>query len=148
MGYNPAFAEIKTNMQTTATLTKSCSLSASPMDFGVIKPAPTGVTNITGTITSICSKGSYPFISINGGQSGDYRDRKMVGNNSNNTDNLSYNIYVDSGGYVIFGDETNSGTALSGKGIYRDLIIYGKIPLNQYVRPDIYTDNLIVTFAY
>ena len=46
------------------------------------------------------------------------------------------------------GTASTSTVGLTGTGADQTSTVYGKLSLNQYVKPDTYTDNLTVTLSY
>lgn len=135
------------NFQATATLNSSCVVTATNVAFGTITPAATGDATATGTVTSRCSKYVAYSLSINGG-TGSITARTMAGT-SGNTDKLNYNLYTDVGTTQVWGDGTTGAkVSLTGTGSTQNSTVYGKLSLNQYIKPDTYTDNLTVTLSY
>ena len=145
-----AFAGTATaTFQATATLNSACTVSASTVSFGAITPAATGTAAATGTVTSTCSNNVPYTLAINGGVSADISARTMAGAASGNTDKLAYNLYTESAATNIWGDGVKGKTVgLTGTGIAQTSTVYGQLSLNQYLKPDTYTDNLTVTLAY
>ena len=48
-----------------------------------------------------------------------------------------------------YGDGTTGAkVSLTGTGSTQNSTVYGKLSLNQYIKPDTYTDNLTVTLSY
>lgn len=137
------------NFQTTATLGASCSVSASDINFGAITPAETGEASANGSVTATCSKGLPVSIAISAGNSGTFAQRTM-GGTGGNTDKLAYNLYTMSNNGSVWGDKTEgtSTIGMNGTGIAQTKTIYGILALNQYLKPDTYTDNLTVTLSY
>lgn len=137
------------NFQSTATVSSSCSISATNVAFGTVTPAATGSATATGTITSRCSNAVAYTMAINAG-SGTLASRTMAGGVAGNTDKLAYNLYTDAGATQVWGDgsASTSTVGLTGTGADQTSTVYGKLALNQYVKPDTYTDNLTVTLAY
>ncbi len=136
------------NFQATATLNSSCVVTATTVAFGTITPAATGDATATGTVTSRWSNNVAYSPSINGG-TGTIAARTMGGAAVGNNDKLNYNLYTDAGATQVWGDgTTGSKVSLTGTGATQTSTVYGKLSLNQYIKPDSYTDNLTVTLAY
>lgn len=137
------------NFQSTATLSSSCLVSATNVNFGTITPAATGTTAATGTITSTYSKDVSYTLKMSSGFSSDVMARTMWGT-PGNTDKLSYNLYTEVAATNIWGDGSGSSVKvnLTGTGTSQSSTVFGQLPLNQYLKPDTYTDNLSVTLAY
>lgn len=139
-----------TNFQSTATLSSSCVVSATTLAFGVITPASTGVNKSTSNINVLCTKDTSYTLALSTGN-GTYAQRHMVGTNGN-TNKLNYNIYVDSSYPFsdIWGDGTNNTANVweISSGTTFNHVVYGVLPLNQYLQPDNYSDNLTVSLTY
>ncbi len=78
----------------------------------------------------------------------------MVGSNGN-TDKLNYSLKFISGlTYVNWGESTSIGdpdkvkSVLFNYGTALTHTIYARIPSNQYIKPDVYSDNLTVIVTY
>lgn len=145
-----AFAGTATaTFQVTATVSSACTVAATNVAFGSITPAATGTAAATGTLTSTCTKTTPYTLSINAG-AGTFAQRTMAGGTSGNTDKLNYNLYTSNAYTSVFGDGTTStaNVSLVGTGAAQTTTVYGQLPLNQYLKPDTYSDTLTVTLAY
>ncbi|WP_423778032.1 spore coat protein U domain-containing protein [Delftia acidovorans] len=149
-GAGPPAQNATATFQVTASVSATCVISATNVAFGAITPAATGTATTTGTITSTCTKTTPYTLALNAG-GGTIAARTMAGGTAGNTDKLAYNIYTDAGATLIFGDGTagnGSTVGLTGTGAAQTTTIYGQSSLNQYVKPDAYSDNLTVTMTY
>lgn len=136
------------NFQVNATVQPTCVITATNVDFGAITPAATGSVPSTGTVTTTCTKTTAYTLTLSSG-SGSITSRKMSGATAGNLDGLLYNIYKDSGRTIVFGDGTSGQTITGlGTGVAETTTIYGSVDLNQYIRPDTYSDSLTVTLTY
>ena len=145
-----AFAGSATaNFQVTATVSASCAVSATNVAFGTITPAATGTAAATGTITSTCTKTTPYTLNLNAGNSGVFTGRTMAGS-TGNTDALAYNLYTESAYTNVFGDNSTGtkNVGLTGTGAAQTTTVYGSLSLNQYLKPDTYSDTLTVTLSY
>ena len=146
-----AFAGTATaSFQATATLTSSCTISATNVAFGTFTPtAASTMLNGSGTITSTCSNAVPYTLNINAGN-GTFAARSMKGSATGNTDVLGYNLYTDNTYTNVFGD-ASTGTknaALTGTGSAQTTNVYGQLNESQFITPDNYVDNLTVTLKY
>lgn len=149
--FSQAFAEEgTTNIQSSATLNPTCLISASNINFGVISTSPSGEQPATGIISLICNKDQPYRISVGAGKSGVVTARTMVGADINNTDTLKYNLYIDTETTQYLGDAFKGGFSITGQasGSMQAITIYSKLSLNQYLKPDIYSDNLTIKVDY
>ena len=138
---------VNTPLEASATISSSCLISATNVSFGTVTPAATGDVSATGTIKAHCTNGTAYKITISAGSSSDANARKMAGT-SGNTDKFAYNLYSDAGYSQVWKATEVDGIAGVGTGAEQSLNVYAKAPLNQYLKPDTYTDSLTVTLAY
>lgn len=142
-------ATASATFQVTATVNSACIVSATNVAFATVTPAATGNTTATGTITSTCTKTTPYTLAISAGNSGDIANRTMTGATSGNADKLAYNLYTSNTHATVWGETVGLNTVgLTGTGTAQASTIFGKLPLNQYLKPDTYSDNLTVTLAY
>lgn len=141
-------ASTSANFQTTATLNGACVISATNVAFGAVTPSATGNATANGIVTYTCSRGIVGDVSISAGSSGDGFNRKMSGSNGN-TDKLAYALTTNNGVDTSSGGETGTyfGSFL-GSGAAKTITVTGTMALNQYLKPDAYTDSLTVTLSY
>lgn len=135
--------------QVTATVNSACVIAATNVAFGTVTPAATGTLAAQGTITSTCTKTTPYTLAISGGTSNDVSARKMAPGSTDNADKLAYNLYTSNAYTTPWGETIGTNTVgLTGTGAAQTSTVFGRLDLNQYLRPDTYTDNLTVTLAY
>lgn len=135
------------NMQTTANVTSSCQLDTwTNVVFGSIAINNTDYT-ANEAFNVICTKGSSWTVSVGSGN-GVQTNRYMLGQNS--SDKLYYNLYTDTSYTTIYGDGTQATSTFSGtgNGNAQTNIIQVKMAPNQFVTPDNYSDNIVLTINY
>lgn len=138
------------NFQATASLNGACTVLVNNISFGAVTPSLTGEATATGEVKYKCTKGMTYTLSISKG-SGTVSDRKMKGSLG---DELAYNISTSDSNdpFDLWGNGTAGGDGviyqMQGKGVEESLPIYGKLPLNQFVRPDTYSDTLAESMTY
>ncbi|RYF34641.1 MAG: SCPU domain-containing protein [Comamonadaceae bacterium] len=130
-----------------ATVTKSCVVSATPLNFGPVDGAP-GSVNIDGqsTISVTCSRPTPYTVALapqNGATTGVGLLRGVTGGN---TDTIPYRLFSNAGRTVPWGSSGNlvGGT---GTGLAQSLTVYGRVP-NANVTPDDYLDIVTVNVSY
>ena len=113
------------------------------LDFGAYSVFG-GVANSTTTGAVRCIGNLDVTISASTGAAGVFNPRKMSGT-------ASYNVYIDAGRTLIWGD----GTGGSNKDPFTNvgtqtwtITEYGRVPAAQDLAPGIYNDSLTVTVAY
>lgn len=142
-----AATPVTANLNTSATISSSCQIAATDVNFGTVTPAATGDAVATGKITATCTNGTGYHITISAGNSGDETQRTMKGA-TGNTDAFKYNLYSDAAHAQVWKSAELQGVAGTGNGDKQELTVYGKASLNQYLKPDTYNDTLTVTLAY
>jgi spore coat protein U-like protein len=125
----------------------TCTVSATPVAFGVYPPFSGTATTSTGTVTVHCVGAASIVIALSTGGGGSYANREMTIGASN----LAYQLYSDSALTMIWGNGTAGTVTVSARqtGTSTDnYTVYGRIPVLQGVRPGAYTDTITVTVTY
>lgn len=139
------------NLSVTATVSATCSVSTSPVAFGVYNPAATSDATTTGTVTVTCTSGTGYTVSLdagaNPGTPTDINTRRMKANTS---DYLPYQLYQESAHTTAWGDAVSGTilTAQTGDGSAQNISVYGVVTKNQYVPTGSYVDTVLVTVTY
>jgi len=143
---------ITTTFAVTATVQKTCAVSANPLAFGTYTPGGGALTANT-TLSVRCTKTTPYTVSLNAGTTtgGTLAQRLMAGGG----DTLQYNLYTTAALATVFGDGTGSSATLGGTGsgvnTANTVTVYGQLPdsaANQAVTPTNYGDTITVTVAY
>ncbi|MDH6077997.1 spore coat U domain-containing protein [Chrysosporum ovalisporum FSS-45] len=153
----PAMAGTATsNVQVTATVPVSCTISANTIAFGNYDPIGTNATaplEGTGTLTTTCTNGSAVVVTLGQGNnpeasSTDAGPQRRLGNGISGDDNdfLSYKIFTEGGG--IWGNTTDSSVTVSGTGQQVNTTIYAIILPAQNVSSGNYTDTVTATIDF
>lgn len=162
---SPTFAgTIDSNFAVNATVEPVCYLTAQDINFGVVDiKAP---TNSIGVVKIRCTSIQAHDLALSHGHSNNQLQRTMLG--QANLDLLKYNIFTTPSYDTIIGDGANGTThpiygksngrdffgSLYGRPLYQSMTgdiefyLYGQIFENQYVAPDNYKDNLMITLTY
>jgi spore coat protein U-like protein len=141
----PALATLAVAQLLAVEATASCSVDLEPVAFGTIditrNEAGTGKVKVT------CDQpGSY-FVGIGTG-SGGQGGRRMEGPNGSR---LDYDLYLDPGHQVVWGDGVSTGQAASGSndGSKADTYtIHGLVPAQPGKPAGSYVDSLVVTVEF
>ncbi len=145
-----AFADTTSaNFQSSATLTNSCVVSTTNIDFGVLTATP---NQSQSTITSRCTRGTIYNFNISAGNSADYTARSLKASTQGNNDVVLYNLYTDNS-YAsdkVWKDTGwGMGSLVTGTGSEQTFTVYAKVGTNQHlVKPDSYSDTLTLTLYY
>ncbi|RZI94401.1 MAG: SCPU domain-containing protein, partial [Variovorax sp.] len=130
-----------------ATVTKSCVVTATPLNFGPVDGLP-GSVNIDGqsTISVKCSRPTPYTVALtpqNGNAAGAGVLRAVTGGN---TDTVPYRLFSNAGRTVPWGNSGNT-VGGTGTGLAQSLPVYGRVP-NANVTPDDYLDIVTVNVSY
>lgn len=141
-----------TNNAKAAPPTGLCSVTTTPVAFGVYDISLATPTNSTGTITVTCDVVPKPNVIISIGPttapSSGFNPRTMkFGVNL-----LNYNLYTDAAYSLIWGDGTLGTNTVTLPAVPRNTpkvtTVYGRITAGQDVVPGVYGETLTVTITY
>ncbi len=130
-----------------ATVTTSCNVSASNLNFGSAGGLSTNV-DATTTVTPQCTSGTPFNVGLNAGTGtgATVASRKMT---SAGGGLISYILYINSSRTTVWGNtvgtDTQSGT---GTGSNQALTVYGRVPPQTTPAPATYNDTIVVTVTY
>ena len=131
-----------------------CNVSATGVSFGAYDVFSVTPLDSTGSVTVSCDEAPAPVVVITigpSGVSGGFNPRAL--GHSSLPDRLNYNLFVDPGMSVAWGDGT-AGTStvtlpkVKKKQPPRVTTIYGRIPARQDVSVGNYSDRLTVTITW
>lgn len=140
-------ATTSTTFQVSATVLASCSVSATDLAFGDYDPLSGTPLDATSTVTVNCTTGTPYKIQLSAGigSGATTTVRKMT----NGADTLNYGLYQESSHTTNWGDTTDTDTVnATASTAPADHIVYGRIPINQNVPANTYTDTVTVTVNY
>lgn len=135
-----------------ATVVKSCLVSADPLDFGSADGV-VSATNIdsTTTIRVTCSKSTAYNVLLIPSNSNTGGSGVMTGQTSGNTDTVPYRLYSNAGRTTAWGSLAANGLSVAAAdvtGTTQSLTVYGRVPGLPNVRPDNYKDTVTVNVTY
>lgn len=135
----------------------SCTVSTTPVAFGVYNPASPTSLDSDGSVAFSCGglvggQVTYDITLGKGVNSASFSPRKMASGAAL----LSYDLYTSSARSSIWGDGTGGSqkisgalTILPGGGATLNAVVYGRIPGSQpAVRAGTYSDTVVVTVTY
>ena len=146
----PAFAQTaSTNLSVSATVTKNCTISTSPVAFGSYDPVGVNATADlagTGSVTVTCTKGAGTRIDLGLGANASGTTRRMAGG----TDYLTYELYSDSGHTTVWGSGAAAGNTIGAAPNKnpRTVTVYGLVPAGQDVGAASYADTVLATINF
>jgi spore coat protein U-like protein len=134
----------------------SCTVTATPVAFGVYDPLLSTPRTATGGVTLRCTatgaaESVRSTIALSTGGSGSYALRSLF----SGTERLDYNLFLNSSFTTIWGDGTAGsrvGTANlnipAGQSRTANRTIYGRIPALQSPAAGAFGDTIVVTVTY
>lgn len=122
----------------------ACTIVVQPVLFGNYDIFNSAPLSSTGLIDVTCDSVADTYAIALSAGIGSYSQRKMM----NGGYRLDYNLYVDSGHTLIWGDGTAGTSLVNGSGLFTSFSIYGLVPALQSVHVGNYTDNLVVTVTF
>jgi spore coat protein U-like protein len=142
-------ATASTTFAVQASILSACSLTATPLVFGVYSPTGGGNIDNTSVVSVFCTVGTSFTLKLNiGTGGGTYATRTL----SNGSDTLNYNLYTTSGRTTVWGDGTASTGTVTGSGTglltASTHTVHGRLPPGQDVPPGSYQSVVTVTLEY
>ncbi|MDH6103524.1 spore coat U domain-containing protein [Chrysosporum ovalisporum ANA283AFssAo] len=144
------------DVEVTATVPVSCTISANPIAFSNYDPIGTHATAglyAPGSLITTCTNGSAVVVTLSQGNnpevsSTDAEPQRRLWNGISGDDNdfLSYEIYAGDGG--TWGNTPDSSVTVSGTGQQVNTTIHAVIPPAQNVSSGNYTDTVTATIDF
>lgn len=147
VSYSAAAVEATGQLDVTASVSASCSVGVSTMDFGTITSAALsgGDQTGTGTVNVICAN-TQPYTIFLDLDTSETNTARIMALTSDATETLTYALYSDSG-YATPIDGT-TGIDETGTGSNLATTIYGKIFATSTAVPGDYTDTVNIRVVY
>jgi spore coat protein U-like protein len=136
-----------------ATVSPTCAVTTSPVNFGAYHPAAKAPTDATGLLVITCTEGVFFDIALDAGAypsiPGDAATRRMTRIERGRS--LPYALFADSVRTTLWGSAYNTTQRFfthAGNGAAHDYPVYGRIDAGQYVPAGLYADTVIATLTY
>ncbi len=135
----------------TATVPKSCKVSATDLNFGTV-PNPVTASNIVSqsTVTVTCSAGTPYTVALRPSNNATNGVGQMLpsGTLPGNTDKVPYQLYRNAARTSPWGAQTGVNTAAgTGTGAGQAYTVYGRVPTTNFFA-DSYRDTVTVSVTY
>jgi spore coat protein U-like protein len=148
-------ATATSNLSVTATVSDNCLISTTAVAFGAYDPIGANKAAdklATGTVSTTCTSGSAPVITLGqganaaGGSSDPVPLRRMAAG----AGRLAYFLYQDTGpSTTVWGNTAGTAPAsVAGDGTLQAVNVYGIIPMDQQVIAGSYTDTVVATVTF
>jgi spore coat protein U-like protein len=142
------------NLSVTSAISANCTISTAAVAFGAYDPVVTNAAsplNGTGTITTTCTGGASPVITLGQGASagGGSTDAAPVRRMASGSDRMSYALYQDSGRTTVWGNTAGTApSAVAGTGVAQNVTVYGQIAAGQNLPAGSYADTVVATVTF
>jgi len=134
------------------TLTSSCSISASTLNFGSAVGLLTSAVNGSTTVAVTCSNSTPYNVGLDAGTvtGSTVAARLMAGTTAGNTGTtMSFELYQDSGRSTVWGNTVGTNTVSgTGNGSAQSITVYGQVPTQTTPKPDTYQTTITATVTY
>jgi spore coat protein U-like protein len=133
-----------------STALADCSVSVQGgLGFGAYDVFSTTPLDTTGTVAYRCENKDHGIrITLGRGSSPTFRPRMLV----NGSDGLAYNLFLDAGRTLIWGDQAEGTQAYTihnpPNNQWIELTIYGRIPAGQDVGAGAYSDTITIAIDF
>ncbi len=131
-----------------ATITKSCTVTATALDFGTVNGFLSANVDQTTALQTTCTSGTAYKIGLDNGQNAVGTTRRMAGPAG---EYAAYELYRDSNRTLRWGNDTTNGTDTvndSGNGLAKTNTIYGRVAPQATPAPGSYSDTITVNVTY
>lgn len=146
-----AFADEAANVQVSATVNTTCTITGGNLEFGQYDTLDTNPDFAQLALRVACTQGTTNQIELDegthaaAGSTAAAPARRLDGANG---DFLSYDLYTDAGRTDVWGGGASSNAYAAADADEHDSIIYGKITERQDVVSGTYTDTVIATILF
>jgi len=141
-------SQASTTIAVSATVNKSCTISATGLAFAAYQDAQTSTDTGTATLSIICTNTTPYTVALDKGTTtgGTVSARLMT----NGTTTLAYDLYTTAAATTVWGDGTTGTSTESGtgSGATQTLTVYGQIAAGLDPAPGSYTDTVTATVTY
>jgi spore coat protein U-like protein len=139
-----------TQLTVTATVSKNCTITTAPVNFGAYDPVAANATaplDGIGTVTVTCTKGAPAKVGLSVGSNAQGATRRMSGGTAAY---LNYELYKDTGRATVWGDTTDTALDLVAAPDKnpRTFTIYGRVVQAQDATVGNYTDTVVATVNF
>ncbi len=139
------FGSTSFSFQATATVLKSCNVSASNLNFGAVGDLTT-IVDGQSALSLQCTQGTGYTVSLNGGLSGatDPTARKMM----MGSQSITYGLYQNNARSVPWGTQASATLAGTGTSSSQMIPVYGRVPVQATPGIGTYSDTIVVSVTY
>jgi spore coat protein U-like protein len=133
-----------------ATVSKNCTITTAPVNFGAYDPVTTNATaplDAIGTITVTCTKGAEAKVGLGAGSNAQGATRRMA---QGAAAYLTYELYKDANRASVWGNTTDTGLDVPAAPNRnpRNFTVYGRVAQAQDATVGSYTDTVVATVNF
>jgi spore coat protein U-like protein len=142
------------SLSVTAAISNNCTISTAAVAFGAYDPIGANLATAlvgTGTITTTCTSGSAPVITLGQGANagGGSTDPVPVRQMANAANRMAYSLYSDSGRTTVWGNTVATAPgSVAGTDVAQNFTVYGRIPAAQNLPSGSYADTVVATVTF
>ena len=145
-----AAGSVSGNIEVSAEVVASCTVSAQPLSFGQYLLAKIDATT---NLSVTCTNGTQYSISLSpGGATNATTETRRMTSVNNSNDTLGYQLFKDSGRTQVWGDNSmepnQSPTVYSATGTAQTYTVYGTIPADQNSPIGDYRDTVVIVVNF
>ena len=138
------------SLTVTASVSKNCTITTAPVDFGAYDPVTANATaplDGIGTVTITCTKGAEAKVGLGSGSNAQGATRRM---SQGATDYLIYELYKDASHATVWGDtpDTALDIPVAPNRNPRPFTVYGRVAAAQDAAVGSYTDTVLATVNF
>lgn len=138
------------SLTVSASVTKNCTISTTPVNFGAYDPVAANATaplDGIGTIIVTCTKGAAAKVGLNAGSNAQGTTRRMI---QGGTAYLNYELYKDASRTEVWGDDSSTGfdVPAAPNRNPRTFTTYGRVASGQDATVGNYSDTVIATVNF
>jgi spore coat protein U-like protein len=148
-----AAGSASSSIAVSATVNPNCLISAGALGFNTYDPVSANATlplDSSATLTVTCTQGAIAKIMLaQGANPGPgSNDGSPVRRMLSGTNYLSYQLYKDAAGGVVWGNTDGTHVAYTGTGGSGSVSVYGRVAAGQNVPAGSYTDTVLATINF
>jgi len=145
-----AAQQSSSSLAVSATVSKNCTISTSPVNFGAYDPVAGNATaplDGTGSVIVTCTKGAPAKVGLGTGSNAQGTTRRMLGGTAAY---LSYELYRDTSRTTVWGDTIDTALDLPAAPDRnpRTFTVYGRVAQGQDAAVGTYTDTVVATVNF
>jgi spore coat protein U-like protein len=142
------------NLTVSATISANCTISTAAVAFGAYDPVVTNASaalNGTGTITTTCTTGASPVITLGQGATpaGTSTDAAPLRRMASGANRMAYALYQNTGRTTVWGNTPGTAPpAVAGTGLAQNTTVYGQVSGGQNLPAGSYADTVVATVTF